>query len=176
MAIDFSSDYERHGVGIAVRAEKRAQPLVVEFIGLVLNAQNFFADARRNDETFRAIGNSVQFKHLDLTYCSYSTAVRLTFPASDLVREQFPLSGGGQTGFGRSQFSVNANETCIVAAGADVSFDFKADFAQLILRIDADALQNMLNALVGWPVSRNIEFLGPSRLENPRLLYLRGAI
>jgi hypothetical protein len=44
MAIDFSSNYERHGVGIAMRAEKSAQPLVVEFIGLVLHAQNFFAE------------------------------------------------------------------------------------------------------------------------------------
>jgi AraC-like DNA-binding protein len=67
-------------------------------------------------------------------------------------------------------------ETCIAPAKAEVSFEYGAGFSQLMLRIDASALQNTLSALVGWPVGREIEFSASASLDSPRILYLRRMI
>jgi AraC-like DNA-binding protein len=58
----------------------------------------------------------------------------------------------------------------------DFCSQHEAGFSDLILRIDTNALQNILTALVGWPVNRKIEFQARSTFSNPRLSYLRRLI
>jgi hypothetical protein len=79
----------------------------------VYGAREF--DLRKNEERFRAIGNLARFKSLDLVYASYSAAVRINFPGRDLVRQHFPLSGSSRIAQGRSEFVVDAKETCVAS-------------------------------------------------------------
>jgi len=133
-------------------------------------------DLRHGGENFRGIGNLLRLKHLDLCYCYYSADVHVTFPAGTFVKQQLALCESGRTTFGRTQFGISTDETGVVPAGTEASHDYSANLSQLVLRIDASALQSKLAALSGRPVGRNIEFSTPATFKNPLQLRLRRLI
>jgi AraC-like DNA-binding protein len=120
---------------------------------------------RPSEENFRAIGNHVRFKHLDLSYSSYTAAVRLSFPATPLVRQQFAFSGKGQTTFCRSSFTIDLNKSCVIPAGIEFQAEFESGFSQLRVAIDTTAMGTKLAAMLGRPLSQDIEFLPPSATD-----------
>jgi AraC-like DNA-binding protein len=129
----------------------------------VCGARDF--DRRPSEDNFRAVGNHARFKHLDLSYTSYTAPVRLTFPATVLVRQQFALAGKGQTTFGRSNFTIDVNKSCVIPAGVEFLTEFESGYSQLRLAIDSKAMETKLAALIGRPLSQEIEFLSPSTID-----------
>jgi AraC-like DNA-binding protein len=148
--------------------------LVRDVVMRVFGARHF--DAHGRETACRSFASQVRLANLDLGYAHFSAAVRADFPPGDLFRQQFVLHGCGQTRCGSRQFPVNHTQTCVVAPGEETGTEFTANYAQLVLRIDASALQNKLSAIVGRRVGRKIEFQGPSNLRDPRLLWLQRMI
>jgi len=130
-------------------------------------------DLCEQQQSFEVTMNFVGLKNLDLGYSRYGSAVGLHVPADNLVRQQFCISGVGQTAFGSSHFLVDRNETCVAPAGTDARIAFEPGFAQLRLRIQAAALQAKLAALTGSTIARTIEFVAPATFRHPELARLR---
>jgi AraC-like DNA-binding protein len=124
-------------------------------------------------QNVRFAGSRVRLEHLDLIFGDCSAAVRKTYPAVDQVRQQFALRGSGYSSFRGSHFCIDRDQTCVIPAGTETSHENGDDTAHLVIRIDAQALQNGLGALLGTPVVRKIEFQTLSRFDNPELARLR---
>ena len=135
-----------------------------------------YFDVHQGKQRFRATVNLARLKNLDVSFAEYSAAVHVTYPPDNLVRQQFPLRGSGQTTVGHLRIRLSPNETCVMPAGMDTAVDVGHNYAQLVLRINAAALHTKLAALVGAPIVRSIEFLPQHALENPELLRLRRLI
>jgi AraC-like DNA-binding protein len=133
---------------------------------------------RQDGEAIRGIGAHLRLKTAELCYGSFSAEVSVEFPTSRFVRQPFALSGSGLITFSRSQFQfhVNENETGVVPAGTDFCYDQGRGFSQIILGLDAAALEVKLAALIGRPIGRNLEFVVPATFQDPKQARLRRVV
>ncbi len=133
-------------------------------------AQHFGAtgfDTDADTASFEAHRSYARIRNIDLVYGACSAAYKIQFPGVSMVKQQFALHKSGRTTFGGNQYNISRNEAFVVPAGAEMSYDYDAGFQSLLFRAEASALQAKLSAVVGMPVTRNIEFVARSNLENP---------
>jgi AraC-like DNA-binding protein len=64
--------------------------------------------------------------------------------------------------FGSRHFTSDRNRSALIPAGADARVDRGAGNGELRLRLDAAALQDKLGAMIGAPVSHDLEFAAPA--------------
>jgi AraC-like DNA-binding protein len=133
-------------------------------------------DFRGRAQSFKFDGGRLRLKNLDLIFGSCTAAIAKKYPVFDQVRQQFAVRGSGRSSFRGSHYCIDRNETCVIPAGIETSHENSDACAQLVIRIDARALQNALGAQLGTPVVRNIEFQVPSSFGNPELARLRRLI
>jgi AraC-like DNA-binding protein len=122
---------------------------------------------------FTAAGNFVRLKTMGLAYLSYTSAVRIHCSGVDAIRQQFCLNASAVTSFGPHQLRVDPDRPCLIPARTAAIYDFEANFAQLVLYVDAGALRRTLSALTGIPVNQTINFATPTDPQKPELQRLR---
>ena len=130
-------------------------------------------DLRQTTGQFRAMANLLRLRNTALSYCNYSADVHVTLPGDNWIRQYYALSGSGQVTFGRSQFSVSANETGVVPGVAQTDFSLDNSLSMVTLRLEEAALRVKLSALIGTPVGSGIDFSPTATFQNPQQLRLR---
>jgi len=126
----------------------------------VFDARYF--DLRQDDCEFHVAWNFVRLKHVGLGYSHYNSAVSVGLGAAGVVRQMFSLTGSSRTSFGSRQFTSEPNRSTLIPAGAEARVDRGAGNGELRLRLDVAALQDKLGAMLGTPMSRDLEFAAPA--------------
>jgi AraC-like DNA-binding protein len=126
----------------------------------VFDARYF--DLRQDNREFHVTWNFVRLKHVGLGYSHYNSAVSVGIGAAGVVRQMFSLAGSSRTAFGSRHFTSDRNRSALIPAGADARVDRGAGNGELRLRLDAAALQDKLGAMIGAPISHDLEFAAPA--------------
>jgi AraC-like DNA-binding protein len=126
----------------------------------VFDARYF--DLRQDDCEFHVTWNFVRLKRIGLGYSHYNSAVSVGLGAAGVVRQMFSLTGSSRTSFGSRHFTSEPNRSTLIPAGAEARVDRGAGNGELRLRLDAAALLDKLGAVLGAPVSRDLEFAAPA--------------
>jgi AraC-like DNA-binding protein len=162
---EYPSHYPLHRFPFAdTREPDEVRRLLVD----VFDARYF--DLRQDNREFHVVWNFVRLKHVGLGYSHYNSAVSVGIGAAGVVRQMFSLTGSSRTAFGSRQFTSDRNRSTLVPAGAEARVDRGAGNGELRLRLDAAALQDKLGAMIGTPVSRDLEFAAPADRPEMRRL------
>lgn len=116
-------------------------------------------DMRRSDNKFAVHCNHLQLPNLGLSYCAYNGDVTLGLREASFVRQIFSIDGVGRYTLGRQSGEIRPGSgTPILSASMPLKVEFNPGYRQLVLRIEFDALQRNLSALIGQEVSGNLIF------------------
>ena len=134
-----------------------------------------FTPARRGAQ-FDVRANRWQSQAVGLSYCNCGDLAEVEFPAAPFFRQQFSLRGAARSFLERSAREVSPTMTCVVPAESELTISFTPGFEQIVLRIDADAAQAKLAALLGAAPSRPLVFDDAISLDTPRGASLKRAV
>ncbi|MDB5501922.1 MAG: transcriptional regulator [Tardiphaga sp.] len=114
-------------------------------------------------DTSNFLGQSYHAKleTVSLGLCAYGTGVSVEFPESNFVRLQIAIAGNAATIINGSTTEICGSQACVTPADRVNRIEFGPDFKQLFLRIDKDALERKLAALLGAHPRRSLDFLSP---------------
>ncbi|MBR1018931.1 AraC family transcriptional regulator [Bradyrhizobium viridifuturi] len=112
----------------------------------------------RNDG-FGIRANFAQLTSIGLAFCSYNSAVSLSFPEADFVRQFFSIQGDAKFSTANRSEPIGAWSP-FVSAESRLRLDFEAGYRQLVVRVDAKALERSLKSLLGDASDRKLTFSG----------------
>ncbi|MGA7803833.1 AraC family transcriptional regulator [Bradyrhizobium sp.] len=95
---------------------------------------------------------------VSLGLCAYGTRASVEFPECSFVRLQIAIAGSAATTIGGRTTETSASQACVTPADRTNRIDFGADFKQLFVRIEKDAIERKLAALLGARPRRPIAF------------------
>ncbi len=123
----------------------------------VFDATSF--EVPKGENRFEVCANHLQVGDLRLYYCAYAGDVSIGFGEVPFVRQIFNVSGKVRYS-GRHLSGEVAQGSCsqILPAGIPLKFDFKSSYRHLVLRIEQDALQRYLGALIGQQIETKLVF------------------
>jgi AraC-binding-like domain len=104
-------------------------------------------------EGFNAIINECRLRDTGLLYGTFGTAASFEFPPVDYFCQLFPLRGTGETANGQVSSDLIRGTGAVTSADAPHRTKISADYAHLVLRIDATALTGKLAAMTGATIS-----------------------
>ena len=116
----------------------------------------------RRDNNFGIHANYVPLTSIGLAYCAYDSAVSLSFPEADLVRQFFSIQGSANFSTTNTSQPIGSWSP-FVSAESRLRLDFEPGYRQLVVRIDAGALERSLKALLGDNSDRKLVF----SVDNP---------
>jgi AraC-like DNA-binding protein len=137
----------------------------------VFGARKFALWGSHSDFFLRA--NHWQSRRIGISYCSYGAKVQVCFPGASFFRQQFSIHGSADIRIDRQARQVTADELCVVPAESDLEINFRPQFEQIVLRIEAEALQSKLSALIGAVPARSLQFEPTTRADKPAMEVLR---
>jgi AraC-like DNA-binding protein len=130
-------------------------------------------EVKHDAPLFEVQRSYVRLKSIDLLCGSCSAHYQVSFPGVSMIKQQFALHKAGRTTFGGKQFDITQNEASVIPAGVEMTHEYEAGFQSFIVRVEASALQAKLSAVLGMPITRNLEFSPRSNLDSPALQRLR---
>jgi len=104
-------------------------------------------------KTLDATFNNCRLRHVEIAYAAFGAAVTLDFPASGYFSQILPLHGSGELDCGGGAVAMAAGVGAAVTAHAAHVSRFSADYEHLVLRIEARALAEKLEALTGTAIA-----------------------
>jgi AraC-like DNA-binding protein len=125
--------------------------------------------ARKSDRRFFAHANYKELNEISFSYCSYSSPVTIDFPEASYYRQAFWLGGVGKFSVGHREIPISLGKADVVPTEVTTTADFGAEFRQLILRVDENALIRKLSALIGVLPNKKIDFSFGTNVENHSL-------
>jgi AraC-binding-like domain len=108
---------------------------------------------QRRIEGLNAIFNACHLRDTGLLYGTFGAATTLEFPPIDFFCQLFPLRGTGEAAFGQVSSDLMRGTSVVTSAEAPHRSKINADYAHLVLRIDARALTEKLAAVTGATIS-----------------------
>jgi hypothetical protein len=97
----------------------------------------------------RPIINACHLRNTGLLYGTFGAALSFEFPPIDFFCQLFPLRGTGETASGQVSSDLMRGTSAVTSADAPHQSKISADYAHLVLRIDATALTEKLAAMTG---------------------------
>ena len=112
----------------------------------------------KHDNEFGIEANFARLSSIGVAFCAYEGAASLSFPESDILRQLFSIQGSA--GFrtkGNSQ-PIEAWSP-ILPGDARLDLDFAPGYRQLVLRMDAGALERLLKCILGDDSDMKLRFI-----------------
>ena len=103
-------------------------------------------------ESLNAVINNCRLQSVELAFGAFGTEVILDFPTSGYVAQLFPLQGTAEITNGTKSIEVAAGSGCLLSSDAPHRLNFSADYAHLVLRVDARVLADKLRSMMGAPL------------------------
>jgi AraC-like DNA-binding protein len=123
----------------------------------VFGANGF--DIGRSNTAFAVDANHLQIRGLGVSYCDYASEVSIRFGEATFVRQFFNIEGSGRYAAGKQAGEITPGSwSPILHAETPLKLDFKPDYRQLVLRIEVEALQRNLGALIGQELGQQLAF------------------
>lgn len=123
----------------------------------VYGASSF--DVGKTGGAFATNADHVQIGSVGLSYVEYIGDVSVGFGEVTFVRQCFSIEGMARFTAGkRSGEIAPGSSSPILHAGRPLRFDFQSGYRQLALRIELDALEHNLGALLGRDIGRTLVF------------------
>jgi AraC-like DNA-binding protein len=114
-------------------------------------------DCRGDD--FGICANYARLNSIGLAFCSYDSAVSLSFPEADIIRQFFSIEGSANFSTPNQSLPIGAWSPAL-SAESRLRLDFEPGYRQLVLRIDKAALDSLLRSLLGNTGDGKLVFLG----------------
>lgn len=131
--------------------------LVRDRLFRVYGANSF--DVGRSNSVFATNADHVQIGSVGISYVEYIGDVTVGFGEVSFVRQCFSIEGVARFTAGKRSGQITPGSSSpILHAGQPLRFDFQSGYRQLALRIEFDALQRNLRALLGQDVGRTLVF------------------
>ena len=124
-------------------------------------------------DRFEGIANYLRLSKVSLGFCGYGTKTIVKFPESDYARLQIGLKGKAGVILGNTTISVNQQQLGMTPPGQPATIIFEPAFEQLILRINAGALESALALLLGAKPRAPLVFDPTAPLNQPGAHLLR---
>jgi len=139
------------------------------------HAQRLMADHRMTlaprSAPFRAEVHCVRLGGVRLLHFAYGAAVRIvSAPLVDFATVHVPLEGALDVAHGGTRLRRSRGQGVVVSPDRDVAMDWSAGLRMLVVRIERDALEDRLRALLDGPLHGPLRFaaaLDPRRLLAP---------
>ena len=132
--------------------------------------------ARRAEVTtpanFSARGNRVQLQSLGLVYAQGSGGATVDYPGAEQFRLFTTLVGRARAAIGKNAVALDADHSCIISPGQEVTLTTEADHQWFNLRIDPGAFENKLAYLLGARPTGKLAFLPNADRNSPRFQQL----
>lgn len=112
----------------------------------------------KHGDEFGIAANFVRLNSIGLAFCAYDGAASLSFPESDILRQLFSIQGSA--GFrtkGNSQ-PIEAWSP-MISGDARLDLEFAPGYRQLVLRMDAAALERLLKSMLGDVSDMKLRFI-----------------
>lgn len=119
-----------------------------------------------------ARGNLVQLQSIGLVYGHSSNGAAVDYPEAQRFRLLTALTGAGDVSAGKHAVTLDADQSCIVSPGQEVTLVTEASHDWFNLRIDPGALETKLAHLLGAPPSGKLEFSPAANRSSPRFQQL----
>jgi AraC-like DNA-binding protein len=110
------------------------------------------------DAEFGVDANFAGLTSIGLAFCSYAGAASLSFPESDVIRQFFAVEGIASFR-AKSASRPIAGWSPMIAGDARLDLDFPAGYRQLVVRIDAGALERLLKSIIGDHSDTRLKFV-----------------
>lgn len=119
-----------------------------------------------------ARGNLVQLQSIGLVYGHCSNGAAVDYPEAERFRLLTALTGTGDVSAGKHAVTLDADQSCIVSPGQEVTLVTEASHDWFNLRIDPGALETKLAHLLGAPPSGKLDFSPAANRNCPRFQQL----
>ena len=118
-------------------------------------------------ESLNAVMNNCRLQNVELAFGAFGTEVGLDFPTSRYVAQLFPLQGTAEVTSGTKSIEVAAGSGCVLSSDAPHRLNFSADYAHLVLRVDARVLADKLRSMMGAPLHQPLRIDTQSNANGP---------
>lgn len=125
-----------------------------ELLFSVYGADRF--DSRNPNFGVRA--NFANLTSIGLAFCAYAGAASVSFPESNIVRQFFAIDGTASFRAKAASRPI-AGWSPMIAGDSRLDLDFQAGYRQLVVRIDAGALERLLKSIIADDSDRRLSFV-----------------
>jgi AraC-like DNA-binding protein len=126
-------------------------------------------DAR--DGNFGIQANYARLASIGIAFCSYDSAVSLSFPEDGIVRQFFSIEG--TAGFSTANASQPIGAwTPVIPGESRLRLDFAPRYKQLVLRLEWPVLERSMASLLGDVGDRKLVFSG-DKPDSARMSFVR---
>lgn len=108
----------------------------------------------RSDANLRC--SFAQFQDIDVGFWSFGTSVKVAFPPDDKAFLGLALHGKGAVTSGGQ--TASADGPTLASPGRPLNLHYGADLEKVVVGFRSEALKRKLTALLGAPISRDLEF------------------
>jgi AraC-like DNA-binding protein len=127
------------------------------------HAQRMMADHRMSVSEratpFAAEVHHARLGSVRLLHFAYGAAVRIaSAPLRDFATIHLPLAGGLRVAHGGARVSAGAGHGVVFSPDGDVAMDWSSGLRLLVVRIERDALETRLRALLGASIKAPLRF------------------
>lgn len=107
---------------------------------------------RSNVAAVSATVNNCRLRHVSFAYGAYGASIGLQFPESEFFVQLLPIRGTSEFVCGNLSCALTPGSAALIPPDAAYSMRYSADYAHLVLRIEARALNEKLAALTGTAI------------------------
>lgn len=111
-----------------------------------------------SDRDFGIQANLARLNAMSLAFCAYDGAASLSFPESQILRQFFSIQGAAGFSTSGGNRAIDA-WTPIIPGGARLDLAFSPGYRQLVLRLDAIALERLLKSMIGDDSGMKLRFI-----------------
>ena len=104
--------------------------------------------------SLNAVMNNCRLQSVELAFAAFGTEMEFAFPSSGYVAQLFPLRGTAEIGYGTKGMEIMAGSGCLLSPDTPHRTKLSADYAHLLLRIDARVLAVKLQSMIDAPLDR----------------------
>jgi AraC-like DNA-binding protein len=113
---------------------------------------------------------------VSLALCAYGAPALAEFPEAAFVRLQLAFSGSARTTMAGRTVAVDAHQACVTPADRAIRIEFGADYRQILIRIEQDAIERKLTTLLGAKPRGRLEFSSALGTNQPNLNGLKNLV
>ncbi|MCK1388271.1 AraC family transcriptional regulator [Bradyrhizobium sp. 21] len=125
----------------------------------------------KHGQEFGIRANFARLQSIGLAFCGYEGAASLSFPESPILRQFFSIQGSASFRTNGSSEPIGGFSP-IISGDARLDLEFAPGYRQLVLRIDAGALERLLKTILGDDSDVELRFV-PSEADPAVMTYVR---
>ena len=117
---------------------------------------------------FEARASMVELPHIALAFGATDSQILIDHPEASYARLQIALKGAASTATGSSRVDIHERQACMTSAGHASLMHCEAGHERLTLRLDNQALQRKIAAILGGQPRGRLEFEDALDMERPQ--------